>query len=77
MGRNQESVFLFPKSAYADTWRIHAENLADIQGAFQKSRLRLLALLFHGKLCVCDLMEVLEMPQSTFPVILPVSAMPG
>jgi len=29
------------------------------------SRLRILALLQYGELCVCDLMEVLDMPQST------------
>ncbi|HHB76041.1 MAG TPA: ArsR family transcriptional regulator [Desulfobulbus sp.] len=31
----------------------------------EEIRLRILALLFHGELCVCDLMEVLEIPQST------------
>ncbi len=30
-----------------------------------KTRLRITALLTHGELCVCDLMEVLDMPQST------------
>ena len=30
-----------------------------------ETRLRLLALLQHGELCVCDLMAVLELPQST------------
>ena len=29
------------------------------------SRLRILGLLQYGELCVCDLMEVLDMPQST------------
>ncbi|MFO8031948.1 MAG: metalloregulator ArsR/SmtB family transcription factor [Desulfohalobiaceae bacterium] len=29
------------------------------------TRLRILGLLQYGELCVCDLMEVLEMPQST------------
>lgn len=28
-------------------------------------RLRIVALLAHGELCVCDLTEVLELPQST------------
>lgn len=28
-------------------------------------RLRILALLAHGKLCVCDLMAILDLPQST------------
>ncbi len=31
----------------------------------EEIRLRIMALLFYGELCVCDLMEVLEMPQST------------
>lgn len=30
-----------------------------------ETRLRILALLGHGELCVCDLMAVLELPQST------------
>ena len=30
-----------------------------------ETRLRILALLSHGELCVCDLMEVLNLPQST------------
>ncbi len=30
-----------------------------------KTRLRILALLTHGELCVCDLMAILELPQST------------
>ena len=29
------------------------------------TRLRILALLTHGELCVCDLMAVLDLPQST------------
>lgn len=30
-----------------------------------ETRLRMLGLLRHGELCVCDLMEVLKLPQST------------
>jgi len=30
-----------------------------------ETRLRILALLGHGELCVCDLIAVLELPQST------------
>lgn len=30
-----------------------------------ETRLRILALLTQGELCVCDLMEVLQLPQST------------
>jgi ArsR family transcriptional regulator len=29
------------------------------------TRLRIAALLTHGELCVCDLMEILKLPQST------------
>ncbi|RJX29207.1 MAG: ArsR family transcriptional regulator [Desulfurivibrio sp.] len=31
----------------------------------EEVRLRVLGLLCHGELCVCDLMEVLDLPQST------------
>ena len=30
-----------------------------------ETRLRIFALLNHGELCVCDLMEALQLPQST------------
>ncbi len=30
-----------------------------------ETRLRIMALLVHGEQCVCDLMEVMELPQST------------
>ena len=30
-----------------------------------ETRLRILSLLTEGELCVCDLMEVLQLPQST------------
>ncbi len=30
-----------------------------------ETRLRILALLTHGELCVCDLMAILDLPQST------------
>jgi ArsR family transcriptional regulator len=30
-----------------------------------ETRLRMLGLLTHGELCVCDIMEVLKLPQST------------
>ena len=30
-----------------------------------ETRLRILALLAHGELCVCDLMAILDLPQST------------
>ena len=30
-----------------------------------ETRIRILGLLRHGELCVCDLMEILQLPQST------------
>jgi ArsR family transcriptional regulator len=30
-----------------------------------ETRLRILALLIHGEMCVCDLMAILDLPQST------------
>lgn len=42
------------------------KNLAKIFKALSaETRLRILALLTHGELCVCDLMAVLQLPQST------------
>jgi len=43
--------------------------LADCAQLFKalgdETRLRILGLLHHGELCVCDIMEVLKLPQST------------
>lgn len=40
--------------------------IADIFKALSDpTRLRIAALLTHGELCVCDLMEILKLPQST------------
>lgn len=42
------------------------KNTAQIFKALSdETRLRILALLFDGELCVCDVMEVLGLPQST------------
>ncbi len=35
------------------------------KGASDPTRLRLLGVLRHGELCVCDIMTVLKLPQST------------
>lgn len=35
------------------------------KGLADETRLRILGLLRHGELCVCDIMEVLALPQST------------
>jgi ArsR family transcriptional regulator, arsenate/arsenite/antimonite-responsive transcriptional repressor len=35
------------------------------KGLSDRTRLRITTLLTHGELCVCDLMEILALPQST------------
>jgi len=44
-------------------------DLADSSQLFKalgdETRIRILGLLRHGELCVCDIMEVLKLPQST------------
>ncbi len=35
------------------------------KGAGEPTRLRILGVLRHGELCVCDIMAVLDLPQST------------
>jgi ArsR family transcriptional regulator len=48
---------------------IQDNNLLVIMQMFKalgdETRLRILGLLSHGELCVCDIMEVLKLPQST------------
>ena len=39
--------------------------VATLKALGEEPRLRILALLAHGELCVCDLMAVLNLPQST------------
>ncbi len=42
------------------------ENIAEaFKGLSEPVRVRIIALLYLGELCVCDLMAVLDMPQST------------
>ncbi len=41
------------------------ETVEVFRGLSEPIRLRIVALLTEGELCVCDLMEVLDMPQST------------
>jgi len=54
-----------PRHTYTD----ETINLADSAQLFKalgdETRLRMLGLLCHGELCVCDIMEVLKLPQST------------
>lgn len=46
-----------------------ADSLSDtaqfFKGIGDETRIRILGLLRHGELCVCDVMEVLGLPQST------------
>ncbi len=41
------------------------ENVQMFKALGDETRLRILGLLTHGELCVCDIMEVLKLPQST------------
>jgi ArsR family transcriptional regulator, arsenate/arsenite/antimonite-responsive transcriptional repressor len=41
------------------------ETVNIFKGLSDPTRLRVAALLTHGELCVCDLMEILKLPQST------------
>jgi ArsR family transcriptional regulator len=41
------------------------ENAQMFKALGDETRLRMLGLLTHGELCVCDIMEVLKLPQST------------
>lgn len=42
-----------------------AENALLFKALGDETRLKMIGLLRHGELCVCDLMEVLDLPQST------------
>ncbi len=41
------------------------ENVQMFKALGDETRLRILGLLNHGELCVCDIMDVLKLPQST------------
>lgn len=53
------------KSAYADTFGVMKKTAQIFKALSDETRLRLLALLKDGEICVCDLMAVLDLPQST------------
>jgi ArsR family transcriptional regulator len=42
-----------------------SDNAQSFKALGDETRLKMIGLLSHGELCVCDLMEVLELPQST------------
>jgi ArsR family transcriptional regulator len=58
-------LFVIDKSAYADTL-VPMEHMAEqFKALADPTRLRIVRLLLHGELCVCDLMEALGIPQSS------------
>lgn len=59
------SIFSLNISAYADILVFMKAAAKLFKALADETRLRILALLSHGELCVCDLMEVLQLPQST------------
>lgn len=52
-------------SAYADIFSTMKTTARLFKALSDETRLRLLALLGQGELCVCDLMAILDLPQST------------
>ncbi len=52
-------------SAYADTLNRMKTTAHHFKALSETVRLRILALLIEGERCVCDLMAVLDLPQST------------
>ncbi len=49
-------------SGYIDAMK---ETVQLFKALSDETRLRIIALLAHGELCVCDLMEIMGLPQST------------
>lgn len=52
-------------SAYAHKCKFMERTAGILKALADPTRLRILSLLRHGELCVCDLMEALQIPQST------------
>ena len=57
--------FSLHKSAYADIYSTMKQAAKIFKALSDETRLRILALLSQRELCVCDLMAVLDLPQST------------
>jgi ArsR family transcriptional regulator len=58
-------LFGLPSSAYADMFVSMKTTTRLFKALSDETRLRILALLQAGELCVCDLMAILDLPQST------------
>lgn len=56
---------LLTPSAYADIFFPMKTLAQTLKALSDETRLRIIALLCRGELCVCDLMAILELPQST------------
>lgn len=54
-----------PQNPYSDTHISLPECAQMFKAIGDETRIRILGLLRHGELCVCDIMEVLKLPQST------------
>jgi ArsR family transcriptional regulator, arsenate/arsenite/antimonite-responsive transcriptional repressor len=52
-------------SAYADIFTSMKLTVRLFKALSDETRLRIVALLCRGELCVCDLMAILDLPQST------------
>lgn len=52
-------------SVYADIYEYMETTARILKALSEEARLRILVLLMSGERCVCELMAVLEMPQST------------
>jgi len=63
--QKQGEISLLHKSAYADIYSTMKQAAKIFKALSDETRLRILALLSQRELCVCDLMAVLELPQST------------
>jgi ArsR family transcriptional regulator len=61
-----EGIFVLDISAYADILMIMKNTAQLFKALGDETRLRIITLLIsHRELCVCDIMAVLDLPQST------------
>lgn len=58
-------IHTLPQHASSDETVDLADSAQLFKALGDETRLRILGLLRHGELCVCDIMEVLKLPQST------------
>ena len=58
-------IHTLPQQTYANETISLADSAQMFKALGDETRIRILGLLRHGELCVCDIMEVLKLPQST------------